>query len=269
MFGSRRTDSTPNGPSRAFVVSASFLGLVALALVGVLVYAFVVRPSPTPAVAAPSSPTPGRSAPAPAASTPPGASTTTAAPAPVGNQNRPAGCATTGTDQTVPVNPIAGIRWTLVDGFAVPFTAADGPTIRGAADIGYCYSRTPVGVVLAASNFGHGTGSAQPLINSVIAHTVVPGPLTSQVAATPASSVPGGGIQLAGFRVITYSPMTASVALALGSSTGAGASYSTVTLVLEWSGGDWRVVTQPGPGFFLNQATAPSLAGFVSWSGVR
>lgn len=268
MFGSRRTTTKPgNGPGRGFVAASGFVGLVAVALVAVLIYAFFFRDTTTsagPAVtpSAPASTGAGSVNPAPLSSRP-------AAPTPVEQQGRPAGCTTTGSDQKVPLNPITGTKWTLVDGFAVPATENDGPMIRAAAGIGYCYSHTPDGAVLAASNFGHGSGTAQAVINATLAHAVVPGPLTSQVAATPATPVGGGGggIQLAGFRVISYSPTTASVALAL-SSTGAQGSYSTVTLVLEWSAGDWRVVTQPGPSFFLNPSTASSLAGFITWSGV-
>ena len=133
------------------------LGLVVVALVIVLIHAAT---SPTP---------PGTAAPAatPPAGAPPVAATSAAGGAPPpsaaagSDGGRPAGCSTTGNDQTVPTSPPSGVNWTLTGGFAVPSSAADGPKLRGAAGVGYCYSHTPLGALLAASNLGHGTGTPQ------------------------------------------------------------------------------------------------------------
>ena len=260
----RRDRENSGGPSPAWIGSAVLLGLVAIALVIVLIHAAVSPKPATPAAASPPGATPG-AAPLPGTATAPGG-----APAPTnaGQEGRPAGCATSGSDQTIPTSPPTGVTWSLVQGVAVPSSPGDGPTLHDKAGVGYCYSHTPLGALLAASNLGQGTGSQQAVQDSVLAHSVVPNAYAKQVAATPADGQPApGGVQLAGFRVITYSPEQASIALAYraGSTTD---SYAQLTFAMQWYEGDWRDVTQPGPSAAVTNGSVPSLAGLVPWSGV-
>ena len=150
----RRDRKNNGGPSPAWIGSAVLLGLVAMALVIVLIHAATSPKPATPAAASP----PGAS---PGAAPPPGTATA-GAPAPVtgGQEGRPAGCSTTGSDQTVPTSPPAGVNWALVHGVAVPSSPGDGPTLHDTAGVGYCYSHTPLGALLAASNLGQGTGDS-------------------------------------------------------------------------------------------------------------
>jgi len=261
----RRERETTGGPSPAWMGSAVLLALVAAALVFVLIHAATSSPTPSPPAAASPGASPGVA--------PPGGSTPTsgggtAAP-PAGQEGRPAGCSTTGTEQTVPTSPPAGVTWTLNAGFAVPSSPADGPTLHGAAGVAYCYSHTPLGALLAASNLGRGTGTPQEIQNAVLNLSVVPNEYSAQVANTPATAddQSGAGIQFAGFRIISYSPDQASMTLATRVP-GRTDTYPQLTVAMQWYAGDWRAVPQAGPALFVAVASAPSLAGFVPWAGV-
>jgi len=261
----RRDRENTGGPSPAWIGSAVLLGLVAVALVIVLIHAAVSPKAATPAAASPPGATPG-AAPLPGVATASGG-----APARVtaGQEGRPAGCSTTGSDQTVPTSPPSGVTWSLNAGFAVPSSVADGPTLHAPAGIAYCYSHTPLGALLAASNLGHGTGTPQDKQDAVLSLSVVPNEYSAQVAKTPATAVDqsGAGVQLAGFRIISYSPDQASIALA-ASVAGRTDSYPQLTVAMQWYAGDWRAVPQPGPTLVVTGSSAASLAGFVPWAGV-
>lgn len=263
MFGRRSSspsDDPRSGLGAGWWAAAALMAVVIVALVGVLI---VIGARDDTAVA-------GGPVTAPMA--------TTALPAPPENgtstqpspEDRPEGCTTTGTDQTVPVDTPSNVTWNLVKGTAVPESTTDGPTLRSPAGVGYCYSRTPVGVVLAVSNLGRAAGNAQELQDDQLKYSTVPGPLADEIAATPAiDSDPAAtaGVQYAGFRVISYTADSASVALAFTSAPKPG-TYFVVTAAMEWSRGDWRVVVQPGPTILVTATATTSLADFVPWSGV-
>jgi len=259
----RRDRETNGGPSPAWIGSAVLLGLVAIGLVIVLIHAATSSKPGTPTAASP----PGSTAQAGGAPSPGGSPAVTAPGS--GQAGRPAGCATTGTDQTIPTSPPTGVTWSLNAGFAVPSSAADGPTLHGAAGIAYCYSHTPLGALLAASNLGRGTGTPQQVQDAVLNLSVVPNEYSAQVARTPATAddQSGAGIQFAGFRIISYSPDQASITLATRVP-GRTDTYPQLTVAMQWYAGDWRAVPQAGPALFVAVASAPSLAGFVPWAGV-
>jgi len=260
----RRDRENNGGPSPAWIGSAVLLGLVVIALIIVLIHA-ATSPKP-PSAAAPPAPTPSGAPPVGATSAPGG----TPPPSTAGSGGgRPAGCSTTGTEHSVPTSPPSGVTWSLNAGFAVPSSAADGPKLHGAAGIGYCYSRTPLGALLAASNLGRGTGTPQETQDAVLNLSVVPNEYSAQVASTPATAddQSGAGIQFAGFRIISYSPDQASITLAT-KVPGRTDTYPQLTVAMQWYAGDWRAVPQAGPALFVAVASAPSFAGFVPWSGV-
>ncbi len=261
----RRDRETTGGPSPAWIGSAVLLGLVAIGLVIVLIHAATSSKPGTPTAASPPGAPAGSTAQAGGA--PPGGSPPATAPG-SGQAGRPAGCSTTGTDQTIPTSPPAGVTWSLTGGFAVPSSAADGPTLHGPGGVRYCYSHTPLGAVLAASNLGQGTGSPQEIQDASLKLSVVPNQYSAQVAATPAPPRDNRGSgQFAGFRIISYSPDQTSIALA-ASIPGQTDSYPLLTVAMQWYQGDWRAVPQPGPTVVVTGSSASSLAGFVPWSGV-
>jgi hypothetical protein len=261
----RRDRENNGGPSPAWIGSAVLLGMVAIGLVIVLIHAATSGKPGTPTAASPPGAPSGSTAQAGGA--PPGGSPPATAPG-AGQAGRPAGCATTGTDQTIPTSPPAGVTWSLTGGFAVPSSAADGPTLHGPGGVRYCYSHTPLGAVLAASNLGQGTGSPQEIQDASLKLSVVPNQYSAQVASTPAPPRDNRGSgQFAGFRMISYSPDQASIGLA-ASIPGQTDSYPLLTVAMQWYQGDWRAVPQPGPTVVVTGSSATSLAGFVPWAGV-
>lgn len=259
MFGRRRSDDTPprtGFDSWSWRGSAAVIGVIVILLVGVLIAVATGHGAKQPTAAATPAPAP--------------------APAPVsgaggGDAGRPAGCATAGTDQTVPTGPPTGVTWTLASGFAVPGTAADGPVLHGPAGVGYCFSHTPLGALLASANLGHGTGTDPEIQAASVTLSIATNQYTAQLAASPATTTPSRpGIQIAGFRVVSYTPDAATVTLAasIPSTQGGSPILGQLTIALAWEQGDWRAVPQAGPTIFLNTAQAPSLAGFVAWAGV-
>ncbi len=269
MFGKSRQrgaasggETAPSGMSRTWFASAAVIGLVVVALVVVLIV-IATRggsgSSPGPVAAPPGPVAPGGGAPFNGGA---GPGQTGAA-----DPTRPPGCHTSGTDQTVPTGTPAGVTWTLARGVAVPSSASDGPTLRGDAGVGYCYADTPLGALLAASNLGQGTGTETAIQQADLEHSVVPNEYSTQAAAQSNSDPAPSGVQLAGFRVISYSPSQASVALAYAVATQP-STYPQLTLALQWYQGDWRAVPQPGPSVAVTSSTATTLAGFVPWSGV-
>jgi len=262
----RRDRENNGGPSPAWIGSAVLLGLVAIGLVIVLIHAATSGKPGTPTAASPPGAPSGSTAQAGGA--PPGGSPPATAPG-AGQEGRPAGCTTSGSDQTVPTSPPSGVTWSLNAGFAVPSSATDGPKLHGPAGIAYCYSHTPLGALLAASNLGRGTGTPQQVQDAVLNLSVVPNEYSAQVAKTPATpdDQSGAGIQFAGFRIISYSPDQASITLATRVP-GRTDTYPQLTVSMQWYEGDWRAVPQAGPALFVTVASAPSLAGFVPWAGV-
>jgi hypothetical protein len=269
MLG-RRTTSTGGEPGSGlgpgWWAAAALMAVVVIALIGVLVVVgtrdktTVAAGDPTTAPAAPSV------LPAPDGG---GGGGTAATTTPSGD-TRPAGCATTATDQTVPGDTPKDVTWTLVAGTAVPQSSTAGPMLHTPAGVGYCYARTPVGAVLAVSNLGRSAGDPQAVQDDQLKYSTVPGPLADQIAAKPATAsdpAATAGVQYAGFRVISYTPDSVSVALALSSTQRPG-TYFIATAAMEWNQGDWRVVVQPGPEVLSTTSSTTSIAGFVPWSGV-
>ena len=263
MFGRRSSpsDDTRTALGAGWWAAAGLMAVVIVALVGVLIVIGTRDTTPVAAGPAPAAPS--------ALPAPPGASTGSATTAPSGD-NRPAGCATTATDQTIPGDTPKSITWALIAGFAVPQSSTAGPMLHSPAGVSYCYARTPVGVVLAVSNLGRAVGNAAALQDDSLKYSIVPGPLADQLAAKPAvTSDPAAlaGMQYAGFRIISYTPDSASVAIALSSAAKPG-TFLVVTAAMEWNQGDWRVVVQPGPTVLATATSTTSLASFVPWSGV-
>ena len=267
MFGrgDKTTHDRGNSPRQGvgFYAAATLMGIVVVALVAVLVV--VATRHNTPVTTATGGPGASPTETTPTENTPGGATPVGALP---GDAGRPAGCTTTGTEQKVPTATPTGVTWNLVQGTAVPSSAADGPTLHSPAGVGYCYSRTPVGALLAVSNLGPYPGDAQHVQDDVLKHSIVPGPLADQIAATPAvASSPGGGWQYAGFRIISYTADSASIAVAVSTASHPGV-YGVGTAAMHWYQGDWRVAMQPGPTVLVTGTTTTSLLDYVPWVGV-
>jgi len=234
-------------PRRArTIVAAVIVALIALAAVAVI---WATRGSDSAPVAAPSPSAPVSASPSAASS----ASPTAAVP-----------------QQAVPTIPPEGVRWSLFQGVALPSSRTAGPA-RTSGPVYAGYAHTPTGALLAAAQISY-----RYLISpgndwrQVVDQQVVPGPgrdvYAQKRAKVDSTSVtPGTYGQLAGFRVVTYSPDTAVIQYVTRFADG---SMQVVTDTVHWLNGDWKLQLQPDGSETPTAQTVGSLAGFVPWSGL-
>ncbi len=74
---------------------------------------------------------------------------------------------------------------------------------------------------------------------------------------------PGTYGQIAGFRIVTFTPQVAVVQLVSRFPTSGVLQVTTTTV--RWSGGDWRLQLQPDGGTSPTAQAVPTLDGFVVW----
>jgi hypothetical protein len=195
---------------------------------------------------------------APAATPPPGAVLTQSGTSEV----RPAA--------TVPSTaPPAGVVWVLLNGYAVPASAADGPA-RAAGSVASGFSHTPTGALLALVNAQLRVTASTPAAcaaeaRSAFEHTAAAAAIADQCLH------PSGAperYQVAGYAYLSYSPDRATITYAIRDE--ATAKLVEITGTVLWSGSDW-LVALPGAAAGGNPigptAVVDSLAGFVAWAG--
>jgi hypothetical protein len=180
----------------------------------------------------------------------------------------PGSTAAAGPEPTaVPTAAPDGVTWRLVGQLAVPFSADAGPrTVVEHTASGYAH--TPVGALLAAAQLSARAGLAagQASYEATIEHQFVPSRdrdtlLAALHAAPQESAEPGEMAQIAGFQYLAYSPDTAVIALV----SRGGANLYTVTLTMQWRGGDWMMVAPPGGSWLSLSRQITDLTGVVSW----
>lgn len=179
------------------------------------------------------------------------------------------GCGLPAGDQTIPASA-PPTRWELVGTMAAP-TSPDmygpGRVVNG---IGECYARTPVGALYAAARAAAATTDPQlrlPLVKQMAADT--PGRAAAlQLLAQPGNTDSGGGVQIAGYSIMTYDEQNTIIDLALrvaadDNSTG----YVHLPVSLQWERADWRLVVPSGGDLTDGIQAIPDLTGYVPWSG--
>ena len=172
-------------------------------------------------------------------------------------------------------------RWFDFYGINLPVSAAAGPRrIHNGLSGGF--TDTPLGAVLAAVNIAVRT-SAQwgpRIYRPTINHHVV-GPAAGillaadnrnyaalRAAAHVAPGQPAGrGYAVeAAYRLVRYTPGSATVAVVSEGPSGNGTAVLAVTRIrVRWQRGDWRVVAPPGGTWPSSATTVASLSGYTSF----
>jgi len=199
----------------------------------------------------------------------------------------PAGAVLTGPLPAAPQRPVSGrpapltaavepllsppaVSWQLFQTVALPFSPtagpadADGPVLSG-------YERSQTGALIAAVQLATrflitpGEGWRQ-----VVDRQVLPGPgreafITAR-AGVEADDPPGTYGQIAGFRVLTFTPDVAVVQLVSRFAL-SGGRLQVSTATVKWVDGDWRLELQPDGAASPTAHPAVSLDGFVVWGG--
>lgn len=162
------------------------------------------------------------------------------------------------------------VTWRLFSGVALPFSSTDGPRlVDGPVSDGF--ARTQPGALIAAVQIGTrylltgGQGWRQ-----VTARQVLAGVGRDVYVAARARVVlddpPGSYGQLAGFRVLAFTPDVA--VLQLVSRFASSGRLQLTTSTVKWVDGDWRLELQPDGGPSPTAQAVANLDGFVVWGGV-
>jgi hypothetical protein len=163
----------------------------------------------------------------------------------------------------------AGVVWRLVDGAALPFSAADGPRST-AGGVASGFGHSPAGALLACVQTTFRIGNIDPAAQAGVVRAMVigagqPGLLASRPAAALAVRP-----QMAGFRYLSYTPGEAVISLAWRVTDVAGGTARFLDvgeLDMVWSDGDWRLVEDGGQPPLPTTLDA-GLTGFVPFAGV-
>ena len=160
-----------------------------------------------------------------------------------------------------------GVRWQLFMGVALPYSPTAGPTVVDGPVYGG-FKRSQPGALLAAVQLGvrylltPGEGW-----RAVLEQQVLPGAGRDAFARNRAGidpqAPPGTYGQIAGFRIVTFTPDVAVVQLVSRFPTSGVLQVSTTTV--RWVDGDWRLQLQPDGGTSPTAQALPSLDGFVVW----
>lgn len=157
--------------------------------------------------------------------------------------------------------------WELVGTVAAP-TAPDGagPGVVGGDGFRSCYSHTAQGALYFTVNF-LALGTDATLRDQLI-DLVQAGPGRDALQKAQENSTGGSGAsdraQVVGFKVGAYDGDTATIDLALNTSSGALVSQP---VKLVWDDGDWKVVLSENGELPLAPSQLQSLGGYISWAG--
>jgi hypothetical protein len=162
------------------------------------------------------------------------------------------------------------VTWQLFSGVALPSSSTAGPRlIDGPVNAGYQRSQT--GALIAAAQIGTrylltpGQGWREVTRRQLLPNAGRDVFVTARAGMDELTMPPGTYGQLAGFRVLAYTPDVAVFTLVSRFAT-TGMLQATVTTV-KWVGGDWRLVLQPDGGTSPTAQRLTSLDGYVVWGG--
>lgn len=237
-------DSQSPFRSRGFVVAAIVVGAIVLAAIVVLVTSLVRggdnNADPTPA------PTTSTSADPSAAD--------------------PSVCGLEGFEEKSSLTAAPTNKWELVGTVAMPVDPdGAGAGVVQANGFRSCYAHTAEGALFAAVGYVAVSSDARnaPRLYELLAS----GPVRDQLRANPSPGDPSSTrLQVAGFKVNSYSAEEATIDVAWAV-TSQGGSLVSLPTVLKWEDGDWKVVVgSNGPPF----APSPlqNLGGYIPWAGV-
>ena len=171
-------------------------------------------------------------------------------------------------DSSVPESAPTDVTWQIVNTVALPVSRSAGPLITNGV-IGRCYAHTPRGAVMAALNLTYRVAIEAPQ-TTVLDQQAVPSTgeqtLRANLQTVTQSFQPGDAAQIAGFRVVSYTPDTTVIALVNGRQNASTLKESDVTV--QWNGGDWKLVIQPDGSIGTQAVHINSLAGYVPFGGV-
>lgn len=174
-------------------------------------------------------------------------------------------CGLTGMDPAgATVTTAPPTRWSTVGTMAAPSSRTAGPGRSQEDGLRSCYAHTVTGALFAVGNFW-ATGSDPRLYREITETNVAAGP--GQQAALQQSGAPantGTSAQIAGFKIVSYQPTSATVDVALQSSDGQQIGFP---IPLTWQDGDWKVQLADDGSNVFRPTILQSLSGYIPWAG--
>lgn len=176
-------------------------------------------------------------------------------------------CGLPGHESAGTVTRAPKATWRLVGSIAAPHVKGAGPGKIDADGFGWCHARTPTGAIVAAAETLPFTATNKIRVRS-LEKGAAPGPgrdraLKEARAAESEEVPPGERVQIAGFRLVSYSDTEAVVDVAAES----GGRHFSQTVNLQWVGGDWKYKLSDTGDFLNRNREIPNLTGYVEWSG--
>lgn len=201
--------------------------------------------------------------------------------APVAAGPADSACGLPNGDQAVPESTPPDSPWVPIGTVLAPTSPQLGPAARSREGLPYCYARSPIGALYAAANFGAAVSDPSLRLAAARFLTAPGGGHDELVAAMAKVDVgsAGSGLQVAGFRIISYTPDAAAINMLLYVDAGtAGRGRVNWPVGLAWTGGDWKVKVDPDGQVFgphltpVTVATGPNqpgdrVGGYIHWAG--
>jgi len=173
-------------------------------------------------------------------------------------------------DGAQPLLTAPPVTWQLFSGVALPYSPTAGPrSVDGPVYAGYKRSQT--GALIAAAQLGTrylltpGDGWREVVERQVLSGVGQEVFLAARAQVDDLDVPPGTHGQMAGFRIVTFTPDVAVISFVSRFSL-TGQLQVTITTV-KWARGDWRLELQPDGGPSPTAQTVPDLDGFVVWGG--
>ena len=179
-------------------------------------------------------------------------------------------CGLDATGGTTLTSAPENVEWEFLGGIAAPKSTEHGPGIVDEqTGVRSCYSHTPEGALLAVTGMLAASGNTELLIETTRA-LVLEGPGKQQTLDSLEDRLDGGNtssvpIEVAGFRLLSYSPERATVEVVLAADSSEGGIYQTTASDIVWSDGDWyfNLDADGSGGPIDGQIT--DLSGYIPW----
>lgn len=181
------------------------------------------------------------------------------------NNDRPAGCQTDDSDQSIPNAPPKDLEWKNIRTMVLPTSKSSGPTMMDGY-IWHCYAHTPMGAVEAANviliNIYESARNHDDYINTINKLTVKDDNQTKLINAWD-SSFKDDNLDIYGFKVFSYTKDNANIQIIMKVDNDM---YGSTDVNVRWDNGDWKIlVYSDGSTFNQNIVTVNDTKGFNLW----
>ena len=162
------------------------------------------------------------------------------------------------------------VEWTALGAIYAPSSEEHGPgSVDSDTGVRSCYSHTPEGALLAATNMLAASGDPELLLETTRklgmdspGKEVSIGRIQEQIAEGGSSSVP---VQIAGFRLLSYTEDAATVEVVAAADDGSEKVYITTSGDLVWHNGDWHFVYGDDGSGGPVSGRVSDLSGYIPW----